>query len=271
MQRKGDGTMTSNRVVTEEEWLVARKALLAKEKAFTKAYDELRRQLRELPWVKVEKNYVFDGPDGKETLGGLFGGRSQLIVNHFMLGPGWKEGCVGCSFGADQVEGALMHLAHRDLAYVVISRAPLNEIEAYKKRMGWRFKWISSHGSDFNFDYHVSFTPEEIATGKVYYNYDLRKFQSEEMQGTSVFYKNDKGEIFHTYSRYARGSDPGIAAYGLLDITPKGRDETGPNHNLTDWVRHRDRYGTGGFVAPTGRYVAEAGAECGCAPAEKHT
>jgi predicted dithiol-disulfide oxidoreductase (DUF899 family) len=236
--------------VSREEWIAARKAHLAKEKELTRAYDELSRQLRELPWVKVEKNYVFDGPNGKESLADLFGGRSQLIVNHFMLGPGWKEGCVGCSFGADQIEGALIHVAHRDLAYVAISRAPLSEIEAYKRRMGWRFKWVSSFGSDFNYDYHVSFTKDEIAKGEVYYNYETVKFQSEELQGT--------GDIFHTYSRYARGGDPGIPAYGLLDITPKGRDETGPTHSLIDWVRRHDKYDG-------------AGSECGCGSKEQHS
>jgi predicted dithiol-disulfide oxidoreductase (DUF899 family) len=244
-QREGDLTMDHNQVISREEWLIARKTLLAKEKELTKAYDELNRQLRELPWVKVEKNYVFDGRNGKEKLADLFGGRSQLIVNHFMLGPGWKEGCVGCSFGADQVEGALTHVLHRDVAYVAISRAPLPEIEAFKKRMGWRFKWVSSFGSDFNYDYQVSFRKDEIAKGQVYYNYEMREFQSEELQGTSVFYKDKAGDIFHTYSRYARGGDPGIGVYSLLDITPKGRDETGPRHDLTDWVRHHDKYEAG--------------------------
>jgi predicted dithiol-disulfide oxidoreductase (DUF899 family) len=238
--------MDHHQIVGRDEWITARKSYLAKEKALTKAYDELRGQLRELPWVRVEEKYVFDGPNGKETLGDLFGGRSQLIVNHFMLGPGWKEGCPGCSFGADQIEGALIHVLHRDLAYVAISRAPLPEIEAYKKRMGWHFKWVSSFGTDFNYDYHVSFTKDEIAKGQVYYNYELRPFQSEELQGTSVFFKDETGDIFHTYSRYARGGDPGIPAYGLLDITPKGRDETGPTHSLMDWVRRHDEYENSG-------------------------
>jgi predicted dithiol-disulfide oxidoreductase (DUF899 family) len=186
-----------------------------------------------------------------------------------MLGPGWKEGCVGCSFGADEVEGALIHVARRDLAYVVISRAPLAEIEAFKKRMGWRFKWVSSFGSDFNYDYHVSFTKDEIAKGEVYYNYQTQKFQSEELQGTSVFHKDETGDIFHTYSRYARGGDLGSGAYGLLDITPKGRDETGPNRNLTDWVRHHDKYETDGFVDSTGRHNATEALECGCGSKEQ--
>jgi predicted dithiol-disulfide oxidoreductase (DUF899 family) len=246
--------LPSHKVVSREEWLEARKAHLAKEKELTQLRDQLSAELRNLPWVKVEKNYVFDGPNGKETLADLFGGRSQLIVYHFMLGPGWKEGCVGCSFLSDHIDGALVHLEHHDVTYVAVSRAPLPEINAFKQRMGWRFKWVSSYNSDFNYDFHVSFTKDEIARGEVYYNYDLRPFQSEEMSGRSVFYKDANGGIFHTYSSYARGGDMFLGTYVLLDITPKGRNETGPNHDLSDWVRHHDRYGKGGFVDPTGRY-----------------
>ncbi len=177
---------------------------------------------------------MFHGPDGKGTFADLFDGRSQLVVKHFMLGPGWKEGCVGCSFEVDHIEGALVHLEHHDVTYVAISRAPLAEIEAFKKRMGWRFKWVSSYGSDFNYDYHVSFTPEEIAKGKVYYNYEMRDFQSEELSGLSVFYKDATGDIFHTYSAYARGAEEVLGTYIILDLTPKGRNETGPNFDLTD-------------------------------------
>jgi predicted dithiol-disulfide oxidoreductase (DUF899 family) len=202
----------------------------------------LTAKCRELPWVKVEKEYVFDGPNGQETLADLFDGRSQLIVNHFMLGPGWKEGCVGCSFGADHDDGILVHLEHHDVAFVAISRAPLPEIEAFKKRMGWHFKWVSSYENDFNFDYHVSFTKDEIANGRVYYNYEFRDLQIEELPGTSMFYKDATGGIFHTYSAYARGSEMVGGVYGYLDHLPKGRNETGPNHDLTDWVRHHDKY-----------------------------
>ena len=200
---------------------------------------------RALPWVKVEKDYVFEGPDGKETLAELFGGRSQLFVKHFMLGPEWEEGCVGCSFEVDHIEGALVHLEHHDVTYVVISRAPLAKIEAFKQRMGWRFKWVSSFGSDFNFDYHVSFTKEELARGKVEYNYRLIDASIDELSGISVFYKNETGEIFHTYSSYARGGEELLGTYMVLDLTPKGRNETGPSHDLTDWVRHHDRYDDG--------------------------
>jgi predicted dithiol-disulfide oxidoreductase (DUF899 family) len=179
--------MQPHKIVSQEQWLTARKALLAKEKEHTRARDDLARQRRELPWVKVDKRYVFDGPRGKETLSDLFDGRSQLIVDHFMLGPGWEEGCVGCSFGADHIEGGLVHLEHHDVAVVVVSRAPLAEIEAFKRRMGWRFKWVSSHGSDFNFDYHVSFRKEDADNGKVYYNYEMQDFAIEELPGLSVF------------------------------------------------------------------------------------
>ena len=234
--------MRHNPIVSQDEWLAARKRHLTREKEFTRLRDQLSAERRELPWVRVEKRYVFEGPDGKETLADLFDGRSQLLVDHFMLGPGWKEGCVGCSFGADHIDGALVHLEHHDVSVVAVSRAPLAEIEAYKKRMGWRFKWVSSYGSDFNYDYHVSFRKDDIETGKVYYNYETRDFQSEELPGTSVFYKDAAGDIFHTYSTYARGAELLIGTYMCLDLTPKGRDENGPHHNLTDWVRHHDKY-----------------------------
>ena len=253
-----------SKVVSQAEWLAARKELLVKEKQLTRQRDEIARQRRELPWVRVEKNYLFDGPDGQQSLADLFEGRSQLIVSHFMFGPGWKEGCVGCSFRSDHVEGALVHLEHHDVSFVTISRAPFAEIEAFKKRMGWGFQWLSSYGSDFNFDYHVSFTKEEIATGKVNYNYQLRDFVSEELSGLSVFYKNEAGEIFHTYSTYGRGDEMVDATYMYLDLTPKGRNETGPRQNLGDWVRHHDRYGAAGFVDAGGRFVAAQPAQSSC-------
>jgi predicted dithiol-disulfide oxidoreductase (DUF899 family) len=178
----------------------------------------------------------------KQTLADLFDGRSQLVVNHFMLGPGWKEGCVGCSFGADHIEGALVHLEHHDVTVVVVSRAPLHEIEAYKKRMGWRFNWVSSYDSDFNYDYHVSFTKDDVTKGRVYYNFEMTEALIEELPGLSVFYKDAAGDIFHTYSSYARGAEELLGTYMVLDLTPKGRNETGPNHNLMDWVRRHDEY-----------------------------
>ena len=251
--------MLHNRIVTREQWLAERKAHLAKEKELTRLRDQLSAERRNLPWVKVDKPYVFDGPQGKETLADLFDGRSQLIIKHFMFGPGWKEGCVGCSFEVDHIEGALVHLEHHDVTYVVVSRAPLPEIEAFKKRMGWRFKWVSSYGSDFNYDFHVSFKPDEIEKAKVYYNYDMRKIGVEELSGRSVFYKDTNGDVFHTYSSYGRGGDLMLGTYNILDLMPKGRNETGPNHNLTDWVRHHDRYESAGHVAATGRYVPASG------------
>lgn len=257
-------TVQRPKIVTPNEWLQARRELLAQEKQLTRQRDDVNRQRRELPWVKVEKNYAFNGPGGKETLRDLFGGRSQLIVSHFMFGPGWKEGCVGCSFRSDHVDGALVHLEHHDVSFVTISRAPLSEIAAFKERMGWRFKWVSSYDSDFNYDYRVSCTEEEIATRKVDYNYASRDFLSEEMSGISVFYKDTTGDIFHTYSTYARGDEMLDTTYMYLDLTPKGRNEPGPHFNLGDWVRHHDRYEEKGFVDPAGRYVAASSSECSC-------
>jgi predicted dithiol-disulfide oxidoreductase (DUF899 family) len=231
--------MEPHKVVSRDEWLVARKAHLASEKKFTKARDELSRQRRELPWVKVDKNYMFDGPNGSETLADLFGGRGQLIVYHFMFGPGWEQGCPSCSFLADHFDGAVAHLAQRDVALVVVSRAPLGEIEAYKKRMGWKFKWVSSYGNDFNRDFHVSFTKEETEKGAEY-NYMVGKIPSEELPGLSAFIK-DGAAVYHTYSSYARGLDTLVGTYNFLDLAPKGRDEDGLPWSMA-WVRRHDEY-----------------------------
>ncbi len=233
--------MQPHTIVSQEEWLAARKAHLAKEKEFTRLRDQLSAERRALPWTRVDKRYGFEGPDGKETLADLFDGRSQLIVYHFMLGPGWEQGCPSCSFLADHFDGALVHLAHRDVTLVAVSRAPLSEIERFRKRMGWRFKWLSSFGSDFNADYHVSFTEDEMAKGEVYYNYHMTRFPSEEGPGASVFYKDADGTIFHTYSAYARGLDILIGTYNYLDLVPKGRDEAELPWTMA-WVRHHDRY-----------------------------
>jgi predicted dithiol-disulfide oxidoreductase (DUF899 family) len=235
------------KVVSHAEWIETRKEFLTNEKEFTRLRDELSRQRRELPWEKVEKKYVFEGPKGKETLADLFGGRSQLIVYHFMFGPGWKEGCPSCSFIAESFDGAVVHLAQRDITLLAVSRATLPEIEAFKKRMGWRFKWVSSNANDFNRDYQVSATKEE-ASGQVYYNYQMQQFPSEERPGASVFYKDPSGEIFHTYSTYARGLDILITAYNYIDLTPKGRDEEGLSHGMA-WVRHHDKYVDGNISA----------------------
>lgn len=254
--------MHAPRIATRDEWLAQRTALLAKEKALTRARDQLAAERRTLPWVPVEKDYVFDTTEGKKSLGDLFAGRSQLVVKHFMMGPGWTEGCVGCSFEVDHVEGALLHLEQHDVTYVAVARAPLPEILAFKARMGWRFAWVSSHGSDFNYDFGVSFTPEQMARGKGVYNYRETELPVEELSGLSVFAKDDAGRVYHTYSTYGRGAEEVLGAYIYLDLTPKGRNETGPRHDLTDWVRHHDRYGSTGHVAATGRYVDESAEAC---------
>jgi predicted dithiol-disulfide oxidoreductase (DUF899 family) len=253
-------------IVSRDEWLVARKALLVKEKELTRRRDRLNAERRALPWVRIEKQYVFDGPDGTETLADLFAGRSQLIVKHFMFGPGWNEGCVGCSFEVDHAEAALVHLEHHDVTYVAVSRAPFAAIDAFKKRMGWRLKWVSSYGSDFNYDFHVSFRKDEMLRGEAYYNYQNGKVPIDELSGRSVFLKDEAGTIFHTYSSYARGGEMFLGTYHFLDITPKGRNET-INGNLTDWVRHHDRYEADGTVAATERPMPDPDGDGCCAPA----
>jgi predicted dithiol-disulfide oxidoreductase (DUF899 family) len=242
------------KVVSQAEWISARKEFLVKEKEFTRLRDELSRQRRELPWEKVEERYEFEGPEGKVTLGDLFGKRSQLVIYHFMLGPGWKEGCPSCSYLADHFDGAAIHLANRDVTLVVVSHAPFAEIEAFKKRMGWRFHWYSSFGSDFNYDYQVSLKPEDRGKDKVYYNYEMMEFPPEERPGLSVFFKDANGEIFHTYSAYARGLDILVGAYNFLDLVPKGRDEDSLKFSMA-WVRHHDKYGDDYFVDPNRGYV----------------
>ena len=240
-------TITDHNVVSREDWIAARKELLTKEKESTRLRDQLSAERRTLPWVKVEKPYVFDGPEGKETLADLFDGRSQLVIYHFMFGPEWKEGCPSCSFVSDHIDGTLAHLAARDVTMVMVSRAPLAKIEAFKKGMGWRFKWVSSYGSDFNRDFHVSFTKEEMAQGRVNYNYTMQEFPSEEAPGISVFYKDAGGGVFHTYSTYGRGVEPLVGTYMILDLVPKGRDEDHLAFTM-EWVRHHDRYGTDEFA-----------------------
>jgi predicted dithiol-disulfide oxidoreductase (DUF899 family) len=229
------------RVVSRAEWLEQRKGLLAREKEFTRLGDQLSAEKRKLPWVKVDKEYIFEGPEGKETLGHLFGGRSQLLVYHFMFGPEWEEGCPIRSLVADNIDPNVVHLAHRDVTLVVVSRARLHQIEAFKERTGWRFKWMSSYGNDFNHDYGVSFTNEEMANGN-YYNYDTSGFPGEEAAGISVFYRDGIGDIFYTYSSYARGLEFLIGAYSYLDLVPKGRDEDALPFTMA-WIRHHDRYG----------------------------
>lgn len=246
--------LETHRVVSREEWLAAAETLLIKEKELTRQRDRLARARRALPWVKVDKAYVFETVGGKKTLSDLFDGRSQLIIYHFMWRRELGNGCIGCSFVADHIDGANLHLPHHDVSLVVCSRAPVADIQAFRKRMGWKFDWVSSYGSDFNFDYHVSFRPDDLALGHVSYNYRTVEASIEELSGISVFYQNANGEVFHTYSSYARGNEEILGAYMWLDMTPKGRNETGPTFTMSDWVRHHDRYQAGGFVDTTGGY-----------------
>lgn len=227
-------------IVSRKEWLAARKVLLTLEKEETKLRDKLRAERLALPWVKVDKAYTFDTPEGRKSLADLFDGRSQLVVYHFMYGPDWEAGCPGCSFLADHIDGMLPHLNHHDVTMIAVSRAPLEKLMAYRRRMGWKFPWVSSHGSDFNFDYHVSFTKEELASGKVMYNY--RETPSEdahdELPGLSAFFKDEDGTVYHTYSDYARGGEEILTTLMVLDRAPKGRNETG----TLSFVKRKDEY-----------------------------
>ena len=238
---KGGVDVKNHKVVSREEWIAARKEHLAEEKEFTRLRDQLSQNRRELPWVKVEKDYLFDGRNGKQTLSDLFDGRSQLIIYHFMYGPDWEEGCPSCSFWADNFNGIDIHLNHRDISLIAVSSARLDTLEAYSKRMGWNFKWVSSFGSDFNQDYQVTFTPDEMEKGEMFYNFRITKFPSEEAPGISVFYMNQQGEVFHTYSCYARGLDMLNGAYHYMDLAPKGRDENDLPFTMA-WLRRRDQY-----------------------------
>lgn len=229
------------KVVSSEKWLAAREELLRKEKEFTRLQDRLNARRRALPWVKVEKTYTFDSPEGRVSLGDLFDGHSQLIVQHFMLGSGWDEGCKSCSFMLDHLDIAAVHLPARDIAFAAVSHAPLAEILPFKQRMGWNVTWVSSQDSDFNYDYHVSFTPAELAKGEVEYNYGRQKFPFEEAPGISIFARDAGGTIYHTYSTYGRGLEVAMGTYPLIDLVPKGRDEEGLEYGM-QWLRHHDRY-----------------------------
>jgi predicted dithiol-disulfide oxidoreductase (DUF899 family) len=242
-------------VVSGDRWVAERKKLLAHERELTHLRDQIARERRALPWERVEKHYVFDTPEGPRTLAELFEGRRQLLVQHFMLGPGWEQGCPSCSYMADHADGMTLHLAHRDTTFVAISRAPLAEIQRFHQRMGWRFKWVSANANDFNFDFGVSFTAEEKARNEVTYNYGKQPFESEELPGLSVFYKDDAGDVFHTYSTYRRGVEAMMGTYHLLDLTPKGRDERDVDYKM-EWVRHHDRY------EPESRAKASPAASC---------
>jgi len=238
----------SHPIVSRDQWVAARTKLLTREKELTRLRDQIARERRALPWTRVEKRYVFDAPEGRRTLADLFDGRRQLLVQHFMLAPQWGQGCKSCSYMADHNDGANLHLAQRDVTLLAVSRAPLAEIESFRKRMGWQFKWVSSYGSDFNPDFGVTFTADEISEGRARYNFD-RQPPGEEMPGISVFYKDDSGDVFHTYSTYGRGVEVMMHAYNLLDLTPKGRDEDDLNFTM-EWVRHHDRYETAQAAKP---------------------
>jgi predicted dithiol-disulfide oxidoreductase (DUF899 family) len=250
--------MTTPRVVSREEWIAARRQHLAREKELTRLRDEVSRERRALPWVKVEKRYVFEAPTGQESLTDLFEGRSQLIVQHFMFDPSWDEGCKSCSFWVDSFDGIVVHLNERDVSFALVSRAPLATLEAYRQRMGWRVKWVSSFHSDFNRDYHVSFTPQELESGQAYYNYTTGSFPVPEAPGISVFHKDADGALYHTYSCYSRGLDALNGAYQLLDLVPKGRDEAGLSYSM-EWLRHHDRYGNQPLIAARALARPDAG------------
>ncbi len=244
-------------VVSREDWLKRRIPLLEQEKALTKHRDLVSAERSRLPWVQVDKDYVFDGPDGKLDLSDLFRGRSQLYIKHFMMAPGAQQQCVGCSLEVDHITDLLPHLENHDVSYAVVARAPIEEIEVVRKRMGWKFLWVSSFRNDFNYDFQVSFKPEEVAAGRAVYNYQKAPEWAGKMQdlsGGSAFYKNERGEIFHTYSAYGRGGEEVLGIYGILDAMPKGRNEAGPYHSLADWARPRNMYDKGGAVESNGRY-----------------
>lgn len=251
----------SHRVVPDALWTEQRVQLLAREKALTRLRDEVAAERRALPWRRVAKDYVFDTAQGRRPLADLFGAHAQLLVQHFMFGPGWEQGCPSCSFMADHVDGMAIHLAHRDIGFVAVSRAPLADLLRFRERMGWQFDWVSSHGSDFNFDYGVSFTPEQLATGEVAYNYRKGFFPAEEAPGISVFRKDGAGAVFHTYSTFGRGVEAMMGAYTLMDLTPDGRNERDVFYKM-EWVRHHDRYEPGQRFEPAPEQLAPPPAAC---------
>jgi predicted dithiol-disulfide oxidoreductase (DUF899 family) len=256
--KQDEPSLQPHPVVSREEWLIARKKHLLKEKELTHQRQELAAERRRLPWVRIDKRYTFDGPSGPLSLSDLFRGRSQLFVKHFMMPPGAKHQCVGCSLHVDHIAGILEHLENHDVSYVVVARAPIEEIEVVRKRMDWHFLWVSSYHSDFNYDFNVSFTDEQMAAHRAFYNFGWTDPGIQDLSGDSAFYQNEDGEIFHTYSTYGRGSEQFLGIYGILDVMPKGRNENGPNHSLGDWAKPRTMYGQGGTVEPNGRYHAAA-------------
>ena len=254
-------TATHHPVASDAQWTEQRRKLLAREKELTRLHDEIARERRALPWRRIAKDYVFDTQEGPRTLADLFGGRSQLLVQHFMFGPGWEQGCPSCSFMADHTDGMTIHLEHRDIAFVAVSRAPLADLLRFRERMGWRFPWVSSQGSEFNFDFGVSFTPEELASGEVNYNYRKGYFPAEEAPGISVFCKDDAGDVFHTYSTFGRGVEAMMGTYTLMDLAPQGRNERDVFYKM-EWVRHHDRYEPGLPFEPAPVKAAAACPHC---------
>ncbi len=244
-----EASTVNHPIVSRDRWIAERKKLLAREKELTRLRDRIAEERRALPWVRVETNYVFEAPEGPRTLAELFEGRSQLLVQHFMFAPGWEQGCKSCSYMADHNDATTVHLAQRDVTLLLVSRAPLADIERFRRRMGWQFKWVSSHGTDFNRDFGVTFTPEEMARGEVYYNYAMQPFPQEEAPGISVFFKDGAGQLFHTYSTYGRGVEVMMHTYNLLDLTPRGRDEDRLSDTM-EWVRHHDRYEAASAAKP---------------------
>ena len=257
-RRKNEEAVEHHPVVSPEEWVKQRLTLMEKEKQHSRGGDELAAQVRALPWVKVEKNYIFTSPQGDVTLADLFKQHRQLLIKHFMMEPGQEWQCEGCSLAVDHIDGLLPHFEHHDLSYVAVARAPIAEIEAVRKRMGWKFCWVSSYKSDFNYDFHVSFTPNEVKAGKATYNFREQKIGPETytLSGHSVFYKNAKGEIFRTYGTFGRGDEQFMGIYRFFDVLPKGREEYGPMHGLPDWAKVHDQYESD----------ASDEAACGCAP-----
>ena len=263
--------LSDHEIVTREEWLIARKDLLKREKEFPRLRDQLAAERHALPWVKIDKEYIFDAPEGEVTLAELFDGRSQLFIKHFMLGPGQKTQCVGCSLEVDHIDGILPHLENHDVSYVAVARAPIEEIEAVRKRMGWKFRWVSSYHSEFNYDFNVSWTREQIDSGRGLYNYGALPewaAEIEDLSGNSVFYKDESGRIFHTYSTFGRGGEEFFGIYRFLDATPKGRNENSPYHSLPGWARPRNMYGKAGEVEANGRFHQPA---CACQSHEQAT
>ncbi|MGA8034328.1 MAG: DUF899 family protein [Candidatus Acidiferrales bacterium] len=240
--KTNNAVLANHRIVSDEEWLEARRALLLEEKEATKRKDELTKHQRALPWRTIEKNYIFTTTSGDVSLSDLFDGRSQLFIKHFMMGPDQDWQCPGCTLEVQHVDGLLDYFEHHDMSYVAVGRAPIDQIEAVRRKMGWQFKWVSSFKSDFNYDFHVSYRPEEQANHRAIYNFrDFDPKNSKDLSGNSIFYKDENGEVFHTYSTFGRGGEQFLGIYGFFDLLPKGREENGPTHSLPDWASFKTK------------------------------